>query len=62
MVIFNKWIGQSLICWPKSPSKSPKNQHTIVINFHQDFIANIHYDFFKGKADWGLNYWPNNFA
>jgi hypothetical protein len=25
-------------------------------------MANIHYDFFQGKADWGLNYWPNNFV
>ncbi len=30
------------------------NEHTIVINFHQDSTAIIHSDFFIGQTDRGL--------
>jgi hypothetical protein len=39
---------------------SPINQPTIVINFHQDFVATTHSDFFQGQADRGLFYMPNH--
>jgi hypothetical protein len=35
------------------------NQQTVVINFHQDFEASTHYDFFKGQTDRSLFFWPN---
>jgi hypothetical protein len=40
-MIFNKWIGQSLSCWPKIPCGSPTISKQIVIIFHQDFVASI---------------------
>ncbi len=36
------------------------NQFTIVISFHQIFMASTHSDFFQGRADRGLIYWPNH--
>jgi len=29
-------------------------------NFHQDFVASTHTDFFQGQTDRGLFYWPNH--
>ncbi len=31
------------------------NQHTIVINFHQDFVASMHSNIFQGQMDGGQN-------
>jgi hypothetical protein len=36
------------------------NQQNIVINYHQDFVASMHTDFFKGQTDRGLFFWPNH--
>jgi hypothetical protein len=36
------------------------NQQNIVINFHQDFMASEHSNFFKGHTDKGQFYWPNH--
>jgi hypothetical protein len=37
-------------------------QQNIVVNFHQDFEATKHSDFFQGQTDMGLFYWPNHSA
>jgi hypothetical protein len=34
----------------------PNNQHTIVANFQQDFMASMHNDEFQGLVDRGLIY------
>jgi hypothetical protein len=36
------------------------NQQITVINFHQDFVTITHSDFFQGKTDRGLFYWPDH--
>jgi hypothetical protein len=32
----------------------------ILVNFHQDFVASTHSDFFQGQTDRGLFYGPNH--
>jgi hypothetical protein len=34
------------------------NQQTVVANFHQDFMASMHSNFFQGQTDTGLIYEP----
>jgi hypothetical protein len=36
------------------------NQGTVVINFHQDFVASMHSDFLQGQADIDLFYLHNH--
>ena len=35
----------------KNPTRFVYSQWTIVINFHQDFIASMHSKFFRGQID-----------
>ncbi len=35
-------------------------QQNIAINFHQDFTASMHYDFYLEQMDRGLLYWPDH--
>ncbi len=39
---------------------SANNQSILVMNFHQDFTASMHRDFFQGETDGDLIYWPNH--
>jgi len=41
-------------------SHSCQQQQNIVVNFHQDFIASKHSNFFQGQTDRGLFYGPNH--
>ncbi len=36
------------------------NQRTIGVNFHRDFVASQHSNFFWGQTDKGLFYWLNH--
>ena len=34
---------------------------TVVVNFHRDFSASTHSDFFQGQMDRCLIYWPDHY-
>jgi hypothetical protein len=59
-MIFNKWIMWDLSCSSKIPCGSPTFSERSV-NYHQDFVASMHSDFFLGQTDRGLFNWPNHF-
>ena len=40
----------------KNPTRFVYSQWTIVINFHQEFVAIVHIDFLHKQADRGLIY------
>ncbi len=44
----------------QNPFRIAYNPHTIVISFHQDFLASTHSGFFNGQTDSGLIYLPNH--
>jgi hypothetical protein len=43
----------------KNPLRIANNYQAIVVNFHQEFTARVHSNFFQGQTDGGLFYWPN---
>ncbi len=55
-------VQRGLSWWPKIPLGIVKNQHTIVVNFHQDFEASTHNNFSQGQTDRYLIYWPNHYG
>ncbi len=59
LIIFNKWIWRRPELLALNASKTTNNKYTIVDNFHQDFVASMHSDFFLSRPDMGLLYWPN---
>jgi hypothetical protein len=36
------------------------NQQNIVVDFHQDFMASTHSDFYQGQMNMALLYWPHH--
>ncbi len=44
-----------------NPLSLINNQRIIIVNFHQDFVANMHSSFFWGHMDMGLIYWSNHY-
>jgi hypothetical protein len=36
------------------------NWHNIVVDFHQDFMASTHSDFYQGQMNMTLLYWPHH--
>ncbi len=43
-----------------NPLWTANNQQNIGFNFHPDFGACWHSNFFQGQTDRGLFYWPNH--
>jgi hypothetical protein len=48
------WARPELLA--QNPLQVANNQHTIAVNFHQDFMMSMHSDFFQGQTDTGLIY------
>jgi hypothetical protein len=44
----------------KNPLWIANSQRNIVVHFHQDFTASLRSDFFQGRTDQGIFYWPNH--
>ncbi len=58
VIRFGRCFGRGLNCWFKIP-RGPPTSHEIKVNFHRDFMASTHSDFFQGHMDRSLFYWPN---
>jgi hypothetical protein len=58
MIRFGRWSGRGLNWWSKIPRGSPTISK-IKVNFHQDFMASTHSDFFYAQMDGGIVYWPS---
>jgi hypothetical protein len=44
----------------KNQLEITNNQQNLVVNFHPDFMASTHTNFFQGQMARGLSYWPNH--
>ncbi len=58
--MINMWVRPELLV--QNPLHIANNQHTIVINFHQEFMASMHSNFFHKQKDGGLICLPNGTA
>jgi hypothetical protein len=54
------FIVQTLELPSKNSLQICNNQHIIVINFLQDFVASMLGHFFQGLTNKSLIYWPNH--